>query len=319
MPFPRLWTHLRLSAEMASRPPDVLWIPSHVLPIVHPRRSVVTVHDLGYHYYPDAHTLRQRWYLEWSTRYHTRAAAHIVADSQATRDDLVRIYDADPGRITVAHLGLDPVLQPVRDPAELSRIRSKYGISSPYLLYVGTLQPRKNLVRLIEAHHVLCTAQYAPRDSGLHSQNLQLVLVGKRGWLYEDITVRIRALGLEDRVLVPGYVDDADLAALYSGASAFVMPSLYEGFCLPVLEAMACGTPVACSRSSSLPEVVGDAALVFDPHDVEEMAGTIARLLRDDELSADLVRRGLDRVRGFTWERCARQVLDVLEQIGAQQ
>ena len=146
IPFPRLWTHVRLSAEMLTRPPDVLFVPSHVLPLIHPRRSVVTVHDLGHRHYPAAHTRAQRGYLEWSTRYHVRTAAHLIADSQATRDDLVHLYGADPARTAVAYLGVDPSLHPATDPDDITAVRQRYGIRAPYVLYVGTVQPRKNLV-----------------------------------------------------------------------------------------------------------------------------------------------------------------------------
>ena len=305
IPFPRLWTHIRLSAEMLTRPPDVLFVPSHVLPLIHPRRSVVTVHDLGHHAYPEAHTAAQRRYLEWSTRYHVRTAAHIVADSAATAHDLTQIYGADPSQMSVVHLGIDPFLCPVR--AETARATaSKYGIEGPYLLYVGTLQPRKNLVRLIEAFAQ--AAEHIPRT-------LKLVLAGKKGWLYERILSRAQDLGIEHKVVFPGFVDEADLPALYSGARLFVMPSLYEGFCMPVLEAMACGTPVACSSVSSLPEVVGDDALSFDPHDVDDMTATMVRGLTDGTLQEALIARGLERAKQFTWRRCAGQVLDVLERV----
>jgi glycosyltransferase involved in cell wall biosynthesis len=302
IPFPRLWTHVRLSAEMLSHPPDVLFVPSHVLPLAHPRRSAVTVHDLGHRRYPEAHTTAQRRYLEWSTRYHVRTAAHILADSAATAHDLVRIYDADPARITVAYLGIDPDFRPARKEAARATA-SKYGLDGPYLLYVGTLQPRKNLVRLIEAF-----AQMG---------DLRLALAGKRGWMCDEILSRARELGIAHRVVFPGFVDEADLPALYSGALLFVMPSLYEGFCMPVLEAMACGTPVACSNASSLPEVVGEDAVTFDPHDVHDMAAAMNRGVTDNALRKELVARGLERVRRFTWQRCAEQVLDVLERVGS--
>jgi glycosyltransferase involved in cell wall biosynthesis len=321
--FPRLWTHVRLSAEMLVHPPDVLFVPSHVLPLCHPRRSVVTVHDLGHRYHPEAHTARQRWYLEWSTLYHVRTSAHLLADSRATRDDLVRLYGADPGRVTVAYLGVDPALKPVPDPVKLAPVLRKYGITVPYVLYVGTLQPRKNLVRLIEAFGYVSGVQRPPEGGGRSHMadpspmtHLKLALVGRKGWLSEGILGRIKDLGLEDRVVCPGFADDADLAALYSAASLFVMPSLYEGFCMPVLEAMACGAPVACSNVSSLPEVVGDAALTFDPADVQSMARAIERVFQDGELRGTMVARGFEQARTFTWLRCARQVLAVLERVG---
>jgi glycosyltransferase involved in cell wall biosynthesis len=305
IPFPRLWTQLRLSAEMAMHAPDALWVPSHVLPLVHPRHSLVTVHDLGHRYWPGAHTARQRWYLEWSARYHARTAAHLFADSRATRDDLVRIYGIEPSRITVAYLGVDPALQRVEDAEQVKHVCRRYGISGPYLLYVGTLQPRKNLVRLLDAFSELRKLTPGP---------LQLVLAGRRGWLYQGILARVEELGLGQNVVLTGYVPDADLPALYSGATLFVLPSLYEGFAMPVLEAMACGAPVACSNVSSLPEVAGDAALLFDPRSVDGMVAAFRHALEDAELRATLSLLGKERAQQFTWERCARQVLRVLEQ-----
>jgi glycosyltransferase involved in cell wall biosynthesis len=308
MPFPRLWTHVRLSAEMAARAPDVLFVPSHVLPIVHPRASVVTVHDLGHRMYPAAHTDTQRRYLEWSTHYHVAKAAHLVADSQATKQDLIQYYGADESRITAVHLGVGPEFGPVTDPAELNRVRAKYGLGPRFLLCVGTLQPRKNLVRLIEAFAEVCRM-----DETSSLDGTQLVLVGKRGWLSDGILRRGQELGLGDRVVFPGYVPEVDLPALYGAASLFVMPSLYEGFCIPVLEAMACGTAVACSATSSLPEVVGGAAILFDPLDVAEMASAIARVLTDEGLRRALAVRGEERASAFTWSRTAQQVLGILE------
>jgi glycosyltransferase involved in cell wall biosynthesis len=237
-----------------------------------------------------------------------RTAAHLLADSRATKGDLVRLYGADPGRITVAHLGIDPTIVPVRDRNRLAEVRHKYGIAGPYVLYVGTLQPRKNLVRMIDAFARVPAAQ---REGG----DLQLVLAGKQGWLSEAILARPKALGIEDRVVCPGFVDDGDRAALYSGASLFVMPSLYEGFCMPVLEAMACGVPVACSNVSSLPEVAGDAALLFDPLATEMMATTMERALKSEKLRRQMVQRGVERVGVFAWARCAEQVLAVLERV----
>jgi len=147
LPFPRLWTHVRLSLEMLLHPPDLLFVPAHVLPMIHPRRSVVTVHDLGYLYFPEAHLPQQRWYLDQSTRWHTRVAAHLIADSEATKRDLIDRYHARPDRISVAYPGLDPALRRIDDVAEIDRVKSKYHIDGEYVLYLGTLQPRKNLSR----------------------------------------------------------------------------------------------------------------------------------------------------------------------------
>jgi glycosyltransferase involved in cell wall biosynthesis len=307
IPFPRLWTHVRLSWEMARRPPDVLFVPAHVLPLVHPKRSAVTVHDLGFAAHPEAHTRFQRWYLGWSTRFNARSAARVVADSQATRGDLERLYGIPPERIAVAYPGRDETLGPVTEPAELGAMREQLGLRGPYLLYVGTLQPRKNLSRLVEA--------FAMAAGGLDPA-MHLVLAGRQGWLSEPILTQIRVSGLQGRVLLPGYMPAQHLAALYSAATAFVYPSLYEGFGLPVLEAMACGTPVLCSDSSSLPEVAGDAALLVDPTDTAAMASALIQIAENGGLRQILVKRGFRQVQQFSWQRCAREVLAVLEEVG---
>lgn len=314
MPFPRLWTHVRLSWEMLAQPPDLLFVPSHVLPLVHPRRSAVTVHDLGYHYHPETHTLFQNLYLRWSTRYNARTATRVLADSEATRRDLIHFYSIPKDKIAVVYPGRDETLAPVADPVALAAVRARYGLASPYLLYVGTLHPRKNLVRLVQAFAT--TVQLETEPSLPPGSNLQLVLAGQKGWLYDDIFAQVRKLGIADRVVLTGYVPDADLPALLSGALAFVFPSLYEGFGLPVLEAMACGTPVICSNTSSLPEVAGDAALLVDPLDSHELAGAIHRIATDPGLRRLLVARGFEQVARFSWHRCARETLRVLEEAG---
>jgi glycosyltransferase involved in cell wall biosynthesis len=314
MPFPRLWTHLRLSWEMLAHPPDLLFVPSHVLPLLHPRRSAVTVHDLGFLYHPEAHTLSQNLYLRWSTRHNAHAATRILADSQATCRDLVHHYSIPDSKIAVVYPGRDETLAPVAEPDLLSAVRARYGLAGPYLLYVGTLHPRKNLVRLVQAFGSLLRS--STDDSRAPVAGLQLVLAGQRGWLYDDILDQVRRLGLSDRVVLPGYVPDADLPALLSGALAFIYPSLYEGFGLPLLEAMACGTPVICSNASSLPEVAGDAALLVDPTDTEALADALARLVADEGLRRELVERGFRQMRRFSWRRCAEETLRVLEGVG---
>jgi glycosyltransferase involved in cell wall biosynthesis len=304
MPFPRLWTHVRLSAEMAVRPPDVLFIPAHVVPLIHPR-TVVTLHDLGYRYFPLAHPRPTRLYLDLSTRWSVRAAAHVIADSQATMDDLVRHYAAPPETITVAYPGRDESLQRVDDPSITQAARQRHGITGEYLLYLGTLQPRKNLVRL-----VLAFSRLQPPTS-----NLQLVLAGAKGWLYDEIFAEVRRLGLQDRVLFPGRIAEEDKAALISGSTAFVFPSLYEGFGFPVVEAMQCGAPVICSKTSSLPEVAGDAAWLVDPLDVAAITLAMRRVIEDAELRRSLVERGYAQARKFSWQTCAARVLAVLEPV----
>ena len=313
IPFPRLWTHLRLGATMARRPPRVLFVPAHVVPLVHPRRTVVTIHDLGYLYYPEAHTRASRWYLHWSTIYSARAARRIIAVSAATARDLVRHTGVPAGKIRVVLHGVDPAFRRVADTDAVAAAAARYDLAGPrpYVLFVGTLQPRKNLGLLIDAFaRLLATWDPAAGPPP------RLALGGKKGWLYDTLFAQVERLGLQDAVRFLGYVADADLPALLSGATAAALPSLYEGFGLPALEALACGTPLLAADASSLPEVTGDAALLLDPTDAPAWTAALRRVLTDPALQADLRERGPRRAAHFTWARTAAETLAVLEEAG---
>jgi glycosyltransferase involved in cell wall biosynthesis len=311
IPWPRLWTHLRLAAELHLHPPDALFVPAHVLPLSCSVPAVVTVHDLGYLHYPEAHRPFDRWYLDWTTRRHTRVARHLIADSQATKNDLIAFYRAKPDQISVVYLGRDETLAPVTDPQVVAAAKVKYNISGEYFLYLGTLQPRKNLVRLVDAFH-------SAIDS-LPNESLKLVIAGRQGWLYADIFERVQQLGLAGRVLFPGFIAEADKPALLSGALAYVCPSLYEGFGLPVLEAMACGAPVLTSNVSSLPEVAGPAALLVDPHDTTQISAGLVQLAANTDLRHRLVEQGFRQILQFSWSQAAAQVLEILEAAASSQ
>jgi glycosyltransferase involved in cell wall biosynthesis len=311
IPWPRLWTHLRLAAELHLHPPDVLFVPAHVLPLSCPVPGVVTVHDLGYLHYPEAHRSFDRWYLDWTTRRHTRIARHLIADSQATKNDLVNFYGAKPDQISVVYLGRDETLAPVTDPQVIAAAKVKYNLSGDYFLYLGTLQPRKNLVRLVEAFH--SAIPFLPDPA------LKLVIAGRQGWLYADIFERVRQLGLNGRVLFPGFIAEADKPALLSGALAYVCPSLYEGFGLPVLEAMACGAPVLTSTVSSLPEVAGSAALLVDPQDKTQISAGLVQLATQADLRRRLIERGFQQIQQFSWSQAAGHVLEILEAVASSQ
>jgi glycosyltransferase involved in cell wall biosynthesis len=300
---PRFWTHTRLALELALRPPNVLYVPAHVLPWYCPVPAVVTVHDLGYLMFPDAHPPVQRLYLDQTTRYHARKAARIVADSRSTRDDLVRHYGANPDRIAVAHLGVDESFFPRAD-SDVAALRRKIDVphDAEIVLHVGTLQPRKNLRRLLEAFVGIA----AERPAAV------LVLAGGGG-LGPDLRAIAERLGVERKVRFLGYIADSDLPALYSAAAVYALPSLYEGFGLTALEAMACGVPVVASNTSSLPEVVGDAGFLTDPLDTAAWSRAILALLADRPRAAVLADRGRNRSGMFRWASTVEIVSAAIE------
>ncbi|MBL8130991.1 MAG: glycosyltransferase family 4 protein [Anaerolineae bacterium] len=295
IPFPRAWTHLRLAAETLRERPDILWTPAHALPFVFPGRAAVTVHDLGYRYFPQAHPPAQRRYLDLTTRASAARASVILADSRATADDLMRFYGTPARKIRIVYPGVDA--PPVGD---ADAARRKYGLPERYFLFIGTLQPRKNIARLVAAYQRWRAAQTDDPPA--------LVLAGGKGWLFDPAWVADA-----DGVVLSGYIDAADKGAVLAGALALVFPSLYEGFGFPVLEAMTCGTPVICSSTSSLPELAGDAALLVDPLSEVAIAAAMRQIASDEALRSDLIARGLAQARQFSWEAAAAAALDALE------
>jgi glycosyltransferase involved in cell wall biosynthesis len=305
IPFPRLWTHLRLARELHRAPPDLFFTPAHVIPLTYFGPAAATVHDLGYHHFPAAHPRRQLAYLRWSTRHNGRRSRLVIVDSEATRRDLMQIDRIPGAKIRVIYPGIDPALAPVQDERKLMVVQAQYGITPPYFLFISTLQPRKNLERLIAAFAA----------SGLSHQ---LVLAGRAGWLSAPILAAIAAqpADVRQKILLPGFVPDSDKAALLSGATALLYPSLYEGFGFPVLEAQACGTAVLTANSSSLPEVAGDGALLVNPTQTHSLTAALLRLATDEALRAQLIAKGLANVRRFSWAKTAVQLLDQLHGLG---
>lgn len=301
VPLPRLWTHLRLAAELQRRPPDVFFTPAHVIPATYRRASVATIHDLGFFHFPEAHTRQQVTYLRWSTAHNARQSKRIIADSIATKADLLHFYHIDPEKVDVIYPAADPALAAITDPAKLDAVARKYQIQRPYLLYLGTIQPRKNLIQLVKAF----LSSQVPH---------QLVLAGQIGWRAQPLLAYIKALPIEDRrrIILPGYVAETDKAALISGASILLFLSLYEGFGFPILEGQVCETPVLCANTSSLPEITGGAALVVPPDDTVVQAEAINRLVYDDYLRETLIEKGRDNTKRFSWERTAEQTFQTL-------
>ncbi|MCY4145516.1 MAG: glycosyltransferase family 1 protein [Chloroflexi bacterium] len=301
----RLWHRARfpLPVEIFTGRIDLFHATDFVLPPTLPAaRTLLTVHDLSFVRVPEAASPPLKAYLDAVVPRSVARAQHILADSQATKDDLVALYGAPADKITVLYCGVDARFQPVRDRGLLGACRRKYGLAGvDYLLSVGTVQPRKNYSRVIEA-------VAAARQQGC---DLHYAIAGGKGWLEDEMRATIARLGAQPYVHLLGLADDADLPALYSGARALVMASLYEGFGLPALEAFACGTPVISSNLSSLPEVAGEAALLVDPYDVAGIAEAVLALEKQPALRQRLAQAGYQRAAGFTWQRSARQLRSI--------
>lgn len=268
-------------------------------------RTLLTVHDLSFVRAPETATPVLKAYLDRVVPRSVRRASHVLADSQATKDDLVELYGTPPEKITVLLSGVNGQFRPVRDP----EVRQRYKLpNNPYVLSIGTVQPRKNYARLIEA-----LAALGPAFNDVH-----IVIAGGRGWLDSPIYRAVDDFDMAGRVHFTGFARDEDLPALYSEARCLAYPSLYEGFGFPVLEAMACATPAVASNISSMPEVAGDAALLVDPYDVDALADALRRLLVDETLRADLVARGLEQAARFTWAHSAEQLREVYRRVLAE-
>lgn len=298
----RLWTQIGLAKQTFNDNLDVLFIPAHTLPLFHKKnlKTVVTVHDLGAEYLPKAHQIKQRLYLKWITNYQLRSATKLIAVSKATKEDLIKKVGIKPGKIEVVYEGFNQSL--FKDP----KTDIKSSSLKEYFLFVGTVQPRKNLERLIEA--------FARYNQSLKNP-LFLFIVGSKGWLSDDIYSLPKTLGIEGKVKFLGHVPDEDLPKLYAGATAFVFPSLFEGFGLPILEAQVLGCPVLTSNISSMPEVAGSTGAIFvNPYDIDDIVKGMERIM-NNELRKKLIKMGLENVKRFSWVKTAKETLKVLENV----
>ena len=335
-PIKVFWTQIRLSYEMLMHQPDVLFIPAHVLPIIHPKKSVVTIHDIGFErqaelYSADKIGPSAGWqsviinffvriftlgkfrsnildYHSWSAKFAIRHAKIIIAVSEFTKREMLKVYQARAEKIKVVYNGFNADLyRQAEDQALINQALRQYGIAKPYIFYVGRLEKKKNTARLVEAFALL--KQKFP------AWPHQLVLAGQAGLGYDEIKYVIEEFDLENDIIITGWIPEADLPYLYQAAALFVLPSLYEGFGIPLLEAMACGVPIAAAQAAAIPEVAQDAAELFNPLDKNDLAETMAEILSDRRLADELVKRGLKRVKDFSLEKCARETVKVMESL----
>jgi glycosyltransferase involved in cell wall biosynthesis len=308
-PPKRFWNQIRLSVEMLVRSPDVLFLPAHTLPIIHPRRTVTTIHDVGFERFPELYRPKERMYHRWAVRYALRHAYRIITPSVFTKEEILEWYPEARHRendIVVVHHGYDhSSLHRKSAPATTTTILARYRIRTPYIFYIGRIQNKKNISRLVNAFSIFC--QKNSRANHL------LVLSGHPEYGHEHVKYIIEREGLKDRVLLTGYVPLLDAQELLRNAVVFAFPSLYEGFGLPILDAQACETVVCASGTSSLPEVGGEGALYVDPKNVNDIANGLERCVFDHSLRQRLRQKGLENVKRFDWDVCAKRTLHVLK------
>lgn len=303
------WEQMVLPAWLYAGRHDLLHALAFVAPLAWRGRTVVTVFDLSFLLFPERFRVYNRLYLSLFTRLSARRADRVIVISESTKRDAVRLLGLDPQRVSVVYCGVDAMYRPL--PADVvEEYRRRKGLPERFVLFVGTLEPRKNIVGLIEAYRLL--AADWPRGAG---ELPALVIAGAKGWYYQDVYQTVERAGLMERVFFPGYVPADELPYLYNAATLFVYPSLYEGFGLPPLEAMACGTPVVTSDRSSLPEVVGDAGVLVNPDEPAAIAQALRELLLDEEARRALAEKGRRRATSFSWRRAAQETTAVYRQV----
>lgn len=339
-PFSFFWTQGRLALEMLIASPDVLFVPAHTLPFIHPKKSVVTIHDVGFERERKLFSRdelgptsrRGRWllnllvkiftrgkfgansldYLSWSTQFALKKASTVIVPSNFTRQELISIYKVKGDNIKVVHNGYnDKLYRVIKDKKAIQAVLAKYGLEQPFFMYVGRIERKKNIPALMEAFGIL--KQSYPEIKH------KLLLVGDASYGFDEAKYIMHEYGVEREVYLPGWLPEGDMPYLYNAASAFVFPSRYEGFGIPLLQAMACGVPVVAAQAASIPEVVGEAALLFNPKQVEDIVKALYKIATDKALHTDLRAKGLERVKKFSWRKSAAQTLQIIQSLTAKE
>ncbi len=306
------WTQvgLPLSLYRSRRRPDVIFSPTHYGPRFSPIPSVISIMDLSFIHFPEFFNEKDLHQLRHWTNYSVNNAKKILTISEFSKQDIIDVYNIASEKVEVTYPGYDKQKFKIKgSSSELVKLKKKYNISDRYILYLGTLQPRKNILSMLEAYAKLLGEKAIPKE-------LKLVIAGKKGWLYDQIFAEVSNKRLNEQVIFTGYVEDENLPALYRNATCFVLPSLYEGFGLTVIEALACGIPVVVSRTSCLPEIVGDAGLLIDPTKVASIAQGLAKVVGLSRGEKDrMIEKGLKQIQKFDWEICARKTLSILKNV----
>ncbi|HEX6288541.1 MAG TPA: glycosyltransferase family 1 protein [Herpetosiphonaceae bacterium] len=300
------WEQVGLPWNIRRLKLDLLHSPHYTMPIPRLCKSVVTFCDMTFYLLPEMHSPSKRMFFQRMMRWSARHADRLIAISESTQRDVIRLLNVRPERIVATPLAASPDYRPLPQ-THVAPVCARYDLTpGQYIYYVGVLEPRKNIPALIEAYATIA-AEFP---------HVPLVIAGKKGWMYDEIFKRVVELGLEQQIRFLGYIPDDDVIPLYNGARVFVYPSRYEGFGLPVLEAMQCGVPVITTNVSSMPEVADGAALLVPPGEIPALAAALREVLTDDELARDLARRGLARAAHFSWRRCAAETLEVYQSLG---
>ena len=294
---PIFWTQARLSLEMLFRPVDVLFVPAHTVPLIHPKNTIVTIHGLEYEFCPKAYSLFERLYMRWSIRNSCRCARRIITVSENTKNDLIKLYRISGDKIDVIYEGCS-------NDNFKSNLNDKILNYKNYFLFIGRLEDRKNISGIVEAFEILKEKHKIPH---------KLILVGKFGFGGEKIKGKIDSSACKSDMILTGYVSDEDKFYLLANADVFLFPTFYEGFGLPILEAQSVGTPVITSDVSSMPEVADHSAVLVDPKDVNAIAEAAHKLISDESYKNDIIQKGLENVKRFSWEKCAREVADIIK------
>ncbi|HBB36907.1 MAG: glycosyl transferase, group 1 [Candidatus Moranbacteria bacterium GW2011_GWC1_45_18] len=306
---PIFWTQARLSLEMIFHPVDVLFIPAHTVPLIHPRNTIVTIHGLEYEFCPEAYSFWQRFYMRRVIKNSCRWAEKIIAVSENTKRDLVKLYGVNEEKVEVMYEGISSKARQVgQSPAfpfleQSSRNSSKPDFSK-YFLFVGRLEERKNICGIVEAFEILKEKYNLPH---------KLVLAGKFGYGKSEIRNKIENSRYKDDIILPGYISDEEKFELMKKAEVFLFPTFYEGFGLPILEAQSVGTPVVTSNISSMPEVAGDGSVLADPKDPNAIAEAVYKLVSDESHKNDIIKKGLENAKRFSWKKCAGEISIVLQ------
>ncbi len=295
----KFWTQIGLASEMMKNKPDILFVPSYTIPQAHPAKTIVTIHGLEYKYFPECYSIKERLFLELNTLFSIKWSSKIIVPSESTKRDLIKFYKVDDGKISVVYHG-------VRSQKFIKSKVHKVKNNEFNILFVGRLEKRKNIVNLIKAFELF------KKSYKLQATSYKLILVGKAGFGFSEIKKAIQESLFNKDIVLKNYITEEEKDELYKKADVFVLPSFYEGFGLPVLEAMSYGVPVICSNISSLPEVAGDAALLVDPNNIQEIVDAMNKVFSDDDLRNKMIEKGFKNVKRFSWEKCARETVDVL-------